>query len=231
MKSPRDDAQYYLIDIYMRVDGRVEYATQTQWVGWEDMGKRWERRRGRLVNPNLAALAGEPYLVVEGDEQLSVFLAIGGRALVEQATAEEFLPEIIGEAVAIPDGAAGFKDPGLVPDEAFKRAPSRKLRMAVLKRDRYRCRVCGRSPDDSTDIQLRVHHVRPWGLGGLTEQKNLLTLCHTCHDGLDPHFDPELFRFVDPVLREGQDEPYRAAVLRYRDNVSMVFAGERGGAS
>ena len=39
------------------------------------------------------------------------------------------------------------------------------------------------------DIELHVHHIVPWGNGGITEIENLVTLCSTCHDGLDPHFD------------------------------------------
>jgi hypothetical protein len=71
--------------------------------------------------------------------------------------------------------------------------------MAVLHRDGRRCRICGRNPDDNVDIVLHVHHIRPWALGGATEVSNLITLCHTCHGGLEPHFDPNLYEYVEPT--------------------------------
>jgi 5-methylcytosine-specific restriction endonuclease McrA len=38
--------------------------------------------------------------------------------------------------------------------------------MRILKRDRRRCRVCGRSPDDFVDVTLHVHHIVPWSRSG-----------------------------------------------------------------
>jgi hypothetical protein len=196
-------------------------------VGWADDKKRHERRKGRLVNPNLPKTLGEPYLVVEGLPQLSVFLALGGRALVEQATAEKWLSDIVGEDVAVPDGSGGFKSPGLVPECAFKYAPTPKLRMQVLKRDHMRCRICGRGPEHSTDVQLRVHHIRPFARGGVTEEKNLITLCHTCHDGLDPHFEPSLYRYTDPLDLKSDRQELQDGITRYRTLVSQIIESER----
>jgi hypothetical protein len=48
MSQPREDAEYYFVELYATEDGRVQTATMTQWVGWEDMDKRWERR-SRIV--------------------------------------------------------------------------------------------------------------------------------------------------------------------------------------
>jgi HNH endonuclease len=41
-----------------------------------------------------------------------------------------------------------------------------------------------------------VHHIRPWATGGLTEEQNLICLCHTCHSGLSPHDEPGLFSLI-----------------------------------
>lgn len=40
---------------------------------------------------------------------------------------------------------------------------------------------------------------------------NLVTLCHTCHSGLEPHFDLSLFDYLDPydacaILKRFDDE-------------------------
>ncbi|MFP6771619.1 MAG: HNH endonuclease [Alphaproteobacteria bacterium] len=69
--------------------------------------------------------------------------------------------------------------------------------MRILERDDYRCCICGRRASDHVDIELHVHHIRPWGIGGLTVEKNLITLCHTCHNGLVPHHKPALFRIIE----------------------------------
>lgn len=45
------------------------------------------------------------------------------------------------------------------------------------------------------DVELHVHHAIPWGQGGITEEANLITLCKTCHDGLDPHYDQSLTEY------------------------------------
>lgn len=46
--------------------------------------------------------------------------------------------------------------------------------------------MCGRSPDDSGDIKLEVHHVVPFVRDEIsTVEHNLITLCHTCHDGVE----------------------------------------------
>ena len=64
--------------------------------------------------------------------------------------------------------------------------------MRVLKREGYRCVVCGRRPGDYTDLELHAHHVIPWRMHGPTSEDNLVTLCGTCHKGLDPDFQPSL---------------------------------------
>ncbi|MGB9587746.1 MAG: HNH endonuclease [Armatimonadota bacterium] len=58
---------------------------------------------------------------------------------------------------------------------------SRKLRFAVLHRDNYRCRACGRSVEDG--VKLQVDHIIPIDWGGKTELDNLQALCEECNAG------------------------------------------------
>jgi predicted restriction endonuclease len=58
-----------------------------------------------------------------------------------------------------------------------------KLRLIVLKRDGFRCRLCGRSPTTDPNTILQVDHIKPWSAGGKTEQENLQTLCLECNMG------------------------------------------------
>ncbi|MCM1334688.1 MAG: HNH endonuclease [Bacteroides sp.] len=65
-----------------------------------------------------------------------------------------------------------------------KRARSQmtdKLRYTILKRDGFRCKLCGRTRDDG--IQLEVDHIIPVAKGGKTVPENLRTLCKACNRG------------------------------------------------
>lgn len=64
-----------------------------------------------------------------------------------------------------------------------KRDPSMALRFFVLKRDRFRCVGCGRSPATIAGLILEVDHVTAWANGGETIESNLQTLCFDCNRG------------------------------------------------
>jgi len=55
------------------------------------------------------------------------------------------------------------------------------LRYDILKRDKFRCQICGRSAEDG--VKLHVDHIIPISKGGLTEWNNLRTLCQDCNLG------------------------------------------------
>jgi hypothetical protein len=55
------------------------------------------------------------------------------------------------------------------------------LRFDVLKRDNYRCRLCGKSASD--DVTLEVDHIIPKARGGDDTVSNLHTLCFDCNRG------------------------------------------------
>jgi 5-methylcytosine-specific restriction protein A len=55
------------------------------------------------------------------------------------------------------------------------------IRIAVLKRDGYRCVECG------STFNLEVHHIIPVSRGGKTVMFNLKTLCGTCHNKKHHH--------------------------------------------
>lgn len=65
-----------------------------------------------------------------------------------------------------------------------KRARSQmtpKLRYSILKRDGFRCTICGRTAEDG--VKLHVDHIIPVSKGGETIPSNLRTLCETCNLG------------------------------------------------
>jgi len=54
------------------------------------------------------------------------------------------------------------------------------LRFAVLERDRFTCRYCGRS---APFVKLQVDHTKAWSVGGKTVIENLVTSCWECNIG------------------------------------------------
>jgi hypothetical protein len=63
------------------------------------------------------------------------------------------------------------------------RDPSLALRFLVLKRDRFRCTSCGRSPATVAGLVLEVDHIVAWSKGGRTVAENLQALCFDCNRG------------------------------------------------
>lgn len=57
------------------------------------------------------------------------------------------------------------------------------LRYEVLKRDNFRCVLCGASPAISLGCILHVDHIIPYSKGGKTVAENLRTLCEQCNLG------------------------------------------------
>lgn len=55
------------------------------------------------------------------------------------------------------------------------------LRYDVLKRDNYKCKICGASAQDGA--KLHVDHIVPVSKGGKTTISNLQTLCDRCNIG------------------------------------------------
>jgi 5-methylcytosine-specific restriction endonuclease McrA len=54
------------------------------------------------------------------------------------------------------------------------------LRFAILLRDKFRCRYCGR---DASEVKLQVDHIIPKKEGGGNDPSNLITACFDCNQG------------------------------------------------
>lgn len=55
---------------------------------------------------------------------------------------------------------------------------SKKTRFAVLTRDKFTCRYCGRK---APNVELHVDHVHPMSRGGGSEMSNLVSACRDCN--------------------------------------------------
>lgn len=74
---------------------------------------------------------------------------------------------------------------GSLSDTASDRTPRRievppALRLAVFRRDGFRCRYCG---DHGGGVVLKVDHVLPRVEGGTNDPQNLVTACNDCNSG------------------------------------------------
>ena len=227
---PNDDSPeaWYALTLTATADGAIRHEWQSAFIGHTETRPRRDMRRPSLVRPaRMASIwsdLGMPCVVVRDRRDLFVYLHFGGTALVARSVAERFLGGLLAPMEI---GFAGPLEPptsidGATP-EATQHAPTRKLRAAILKRDDYRCLMCGRRPAENTDVKLHVHHVVQWSLGGLTVRKNLITLCETCHDGLEPHTEWKLFELLtatEPVASPdlaAEMRAYQDGVARYRD--------------
>jgi hypothetical protein len=58
-----------------------------------------------------------------------------------------------------------------------------RLRFLALRRDGFRCRLCGASPAITPGVLLQVDHIEPWANGGETMLENLQSTCDRCNGG------------------------------------------------
>lgn len=72
-------------------------------------------------------------------------------------------------------------DPHRIFIEEQRRLMSASLRYDILRRDNFRCQICGVTAKDG--YKLHVDHIVPVSKGGLTEPSNLRTLCERCNMG------------------------------------------------
>jgi len=64
--------------------------------------------------------------------------------------------------------------------ESERKKMSNGLRYDILRRDNFRCVLCGESGEN---VQLEVDHIHPVSKGGKTTEENLRTLCFNCNRG------------------------------------------------
>jgi rubredoxin len=77
----------------------------------------------------------------------------------------------------------GISDPEPKPEpEPIKRKPIKpSLRFEILKRDDYRCQMCGVNAKDGATLE--IDHIHPVSKGGTNELDNLQVLCRDCNAG------------------------------------------------
>jgi len=69
------------------------------------------------------------------------------------------------------------------------------VRWKILKRDNFRCVLCGA---DATDRKLHIDHIDPVSLGGKSNSKNLRVLCDSCNIGRNTDLSKDVVDFASP---------------------------------
>jgi hypothetical protein len=232
MRTIPTEGDWYALTLTATADGLREHSWQSSFVGFTKDRPRRELRGPSLVDPQkMAALwadLGMPCWVVRNRVQLSLYFRLGGTCLAVREVAESVLADWTQPmAVGVVAAVAPPKSIALATAEELQHAPTPRLRAQVLKRDDYRCLACGRRPATNTDIELHVHHVAPFSEGGLTTKSNLITLCHTCHKGLEPHREPKMWELLSATERvvlipEPNEDlrSYQDGVKRHRELVT-----------
>ena len=124
----------------------------------------------------LFSLAGSSIEVFSSHDSLSLFSMILGALIL-------ILFLIIGKRLSRSFGIdryfADAQNKAAIQHERSLMTP--KLRYQVLRRDGFRCCICGASSRDG--VKLHVDHIKPVSKGGKTEIRNLRTLCDRCNLG------------------------------------------------
>ncbi len=63
------------------------------------------------------------------------------------------------------------------------RSANLRQRFRVMKRDNFKCVLCGATPAKNPECELHIDHIIPWSHGGETTEDNLRTLCSQCNLG------------------------------------------------
>ena len=97
-----------------------------------------------------------------------------------------------------------------------------KLILKVLKRDKYKCQICSRSPSTDPELELEVDHILPVSKGGENDIDNLQTLCIYCNrgkgndDSLNIEMEDRINNYLDHINPEILNQ------LEYKPSVRVV---------
>ena len=65
--------------------------------------------------------------------------------------------------------------------KAVRSQVTNSVRYQVMKRDHFKCVLCGRRAEDG--VILEIDHIIPVSKGGTSDLSNLRTLCKECNRG------------------------------------------------
>ncbi|MGL1892162.1 MAG: HNH endonuclease [Spirochaetaceae bacterium] len=226
------EKSYYHYELFLDEKNRIMFLSTSKWSGYSDTSNKIELRKPAIIIPEkMISILDEiklPYIVVNEPKDFFIWFLSGGHAIITEEMVSKFLSGSLDPSPSIQVGKAGFKPMEDLTEAIFNRAPSKKKRMEILDRDKRKCQYCGRSPNNNTDIELHLHHIKPFGIGGLTHPDNLITLCHTCHSGLEPHYNFNLYDILEN--QDGNKNiqiKYIESIKKYREVAKEIIENAR----
>ncbi len=177
-----EGAEYFALELDASDRGKIVWGAQTRWTGFTTGSPRYEIREASIVIAQrmweVWQTIGEPCLTINTLDEFGLYLVWGGNALLRREIAESRLPDVLKPYPVVQRaGIVGWIGIDKLADSERQHAPTPKVRMKAIGRDKKRCMICGRRPADDVHVQLEVHHIRTWATGGVTEIDNLITLC------------------------------------------------------
>jgi hypothetical protein len=104
-------------------------------------------------------------------------------AFVEKVSSDEPNSSIEEESLKRVETSKELKKPKTQVTGVDRREIKLGLRYRVLKRDNFKCVLCGRSPSTTSGLELHVDHIYPFSKGGKTVEDNLRSTCAECNIG------------------------------------------------
>lgn len=225
------DAVYYTLTLTIDEHQQTSQETQTVFVGWADGKPGHELRGPRRIAPERMiarwnSVGQGPVAVLNNDAEFAqYFFLLGGNALITDILANKWLPDLYQPQRTVQIGlGAGFSSSERDLVESSRPHPEPGQRMDVMTRDRYRCRICGKSADDAPDVRLEPHHIRNPDSGGPTLPWNLITLCEACRKGLGEREHHPLYQKAEDLHSRlaSMKDRYWSGVARWRAAMAKV---------
>jgi len=203
---PEEDCWCYEVLVDKETSDSSAICFNTYWVGFADQERRIELREPRPLSRNDLIKRRSPYTgklieYVSTRVELVRLLIVGGHAAIDQRLAQTEIADYLKAEPVTTTGYGPFIPLPVPMSIATTPAPTKALRMKIFKRDQYRCKICGQRPSEDANVILHIHHIRPWANLGATVPSNLITICQTCHMGLEPHYDPDLADLIKEPAR------------------------------
>jgi len=137
----------------------------------------WSRRCDRQWSGSSAAYLGRTGLL----DLWPIFVGVIEAALDRQPSIRNLHQRLLKWEASFVDGGD---------DEEAEEHVSSRTRYLVLKRDGYRCVMCGATATEGAKLQ--VDHILPKSKGGKAVLDNLQTLCDRCNRGKGTGLSPDL---------------------------------------
>jgi hypothetical protein len=171
----------FVFDLHLVCGGCAYFSTYTDWRKHGNHGREIRAPRPVKTMGFYEAMAGlgleAALLAFEWD--IEDWMLRRGWAIVPMDFCRAHMPQWLRARECIRDSTFTFTDISIASEGALTHYASVGKRELVIQRDKRRCLLCGKS--ESEGAKLTMQHVLPYGHGGATTTRNLVSLCEECN--------------------------------------------------